>query len=166
MRRRRAAQRIATDRYDTEHVLLVTSSGGHLAQLIALRPWWEARRRTWVSFDTPDVSSRLVGEDVRYAHHPTTRNVPNLFRNGVLACQVLLSERPDLIVSTGAGVAIPFFVLGRLLGLPTVYIEVVDRVNSRTITGRFCYRLANMFMVQWPEQQQMYPRALVVGVLS
>ena len=147
-------------------MLLVASGGGHLAQLVALRPWWEGRRRTWVSFDTTDVTSRLAGERVRFAHHPTTRHIPNLLRNTLVALHVLLSERPDLIVSTGAGVALPFFVFGRLLGLPTVYIEVVDRVRSRTVTGRCCYRIANMFMVQWPEQQELYPHAVVVGVLG
>jgi UDP-N-acetylglucosamine:LPS N-acetylglucosamine transferase len=151
--------------YDAQHVMLVGSAGGHLAQLLALRPWWEARRRTWVTFDTVDASSRLAGEDIVYAHHPTTRNIANLLRNFVLAFRELTSRRPDLIVSTGAGVAIPFVLLARVLGLPSVYIEVVDRVNTRTMTGRICYRLVDTFLVQWTEQLRLYPHASVIGVL-
>ncbi len=148
-----------------EHVLLVGSAGGHLAQLVALRSWWTARRRTWVTFDTADARSRLADEDMIVAHHPTTRHIPNLLRNTVLALRVVWGRRPDLIVSTGAGVALPFFLVGRLLGVPTAYIEVVDRIASRTVTGKMCYRLANRFVVQWPEQQRLYPGAAVIGPL-
>src|SRR5829696_1267461 len=70
---------------DPHHVLLVGSAGGHLAQLLALRPWWEQRQRTWVTFDTLDASSRLAGEERISARAPTTRNVPNLFCNFFLA---------------------------------------------------------------------------------
>lgn len=155
----------APRRTGPERALLVGSAGGHLAQLLALRAWWEARDRTWVTFDTADATSRLVGEDVVIAHRPTTRNVPNLIRNGILALRVIWSRRPDVIVSTGAGVALPFFAVGRVLGVPTVYIEVVDRVASRTLTGKLCYRIANRFVVQWTEQERLYPGAAVVGPL-
>ena len=103
-------------------VLMVSSSGGHLTQLMALRPWWEQHERTWVTFETLDATSKLAGEDVVWAHHPTTRNVKNLVRNTALAWRTMRSFRPDVIVSTGAGVAVPFFWLHRpvplRLGLP------------------------------------------------
>jgi UDP-N-acetylglucosamine:LPS N-acetylglucosamine transferase len=164
-RSHRAGRAAASGGYDAQHVMLVGSAGGHLAQLLALRPWWRERQRTWVTFDTVDASSRLAGEDIVYAYHPTTRNVLNLARNFVLAFRQLITKRPDLIVSTGAGVAVPFVVLARILGLPTVYIEVVDRVNTRTLTGRICYRLVDKFLVQWTEQLELYPNASVIGVL-
>ena len=82
------------------HVFLVGSSGGHLAQLYALQPWWSTRRRTWVTFRTPDAQSVLAGEDVRWAYYPTTRNVRNLLRNLVLAVRLVSRERPDLVVQT------------------------------------------------------------------
>jgi UDP-N-acetylglucosamine:LPS N-acetylglucosamine transferase len=147
------------------HVLLVASSGGHLAQLITLRPWWESRRRTWVTFDTPDARSQLVGEDVYFAHHPTTRNLPNAIRNLQLACALLARLRPDLVVSTGAGVAPPFFLVARTLRIKTVYIEVYDRIDSQTLAGRMCLPLSDLFLVQWPEQQAMYRGSILLGGL-
>nr|MBA2575500.1 UDP-N-acetylglucosamine--LPS N-acetylglucosamine transferase [Euzebyaceae bacterium] len=74
-------------------------------------------------------------------------------------------ERPDVIVSNGAGVAFPFFVLGRLLGIRTVYIEVYDRIDSATLTGRLCYPLSDLFLLQWEEQRQQYRKGQVVGRL-
>ncbi|HEX5017417.1 MAG TPA: PssD/Cps14F family polysaccharide biosynthesis glycosyltransferase [Actinomycetes bacterium] len=146
-------------------VLLVGSSGGHLAQLLALAPLWPRENRHWVTFDTADAVSQLVAEDVTWAHHPTTRNVPNLARNAALAKRVIREQSPDVIVSTGAGVAYPFFVIGRAKGIPTVYVEVYDRVDSRTLTGRLCRPLSTLFCVQWEEQQQLYPGSVLVGPL-
>jgi UDP-N-acetylglucosamine:LPS N-acetylglucosamine transferase len=146
-------------------VLLVGSSGGHLAQLLALRPWWERRERSWVTFDTTDAQSQLRDEDVAWAFHPTTRNVPNTLRNTALAFSVLRRVKPDLVVSTGAGVALPFFLLARLRGIPTVYVEVYDRVSSRTLTGRLCKPLSTKFLVQWESQRQLYPGSELIGAL-
>ncbi len=149
----------------TGGIMLVGSSGGHLAQLVALKPWWALRARHWVTFRTPDAESLLNEERVTWAHYPTTRNVPNLLRNAVLAVHTLLRQRPDAIVSTGAGVALPFFILGRLFGIPTVYIEVFDRIDSRTLTARLCRPFTTTLLVQWEEQQGLYPHATVVGTL-
>lgn len=150
---------------EPQRVLLVGSSGGHLAQLLALRPWWQVRERAWVTFNTPDALSQLEGEAVDFAHHPTTRNVRNLLRNCVVAAKVLRRRRPDLVVSTGAAVAIPFFLLGKLLGIQTVYVEVYDRVSSRTVSGRICRPLSSGFFVQWAEQQPLYAGSQVIGRL-
>lgn len=146
-------------------VLLVGSSGGHLAQMVAMRSWWAHHERAWVTFDTLDARSALVGERVRWAYWPTTRNLPNALRNLVLAVRTVVAVKPDVVVSTGAGVALPFFVVARLLGIPTVYVEVYDRIDSRTLTGRLCRPLSSAFCVQWPEQRDLYPGAHVVGPL-
>jgi UDP-N-acetylglucosamine:LPS N-acetylglucosamine transferase len=144
-------------------LLLVCSSGGHLAQLVALDPWSRDHDRHWVCFDTPDAVSLLRRERVTWAHHPTTRNVPNLLRNLRLAVRLLRRERPDVVVSTGAGVALPFFVLARALRIPTVYLEVYDRIDGPTLTGRLCRPFADRMLVQWDEQRSLYRGAEVVG---
>jgi hypothetical protein len=146
-------------------LLLVCSSGGHLAQLAALSPWTSRHRRHWVCFDTPDAVSLLRGERVTWAHHPTTRNVVNLLRNLVLAWRLLTRERPDVVLSTGAGTALPFFVVARLRGIPTVYLEVYDRIDSATLTGRLCRPFTDRMLVQWDEQARLYRGAEVVGVV-
>jgi UDP-N-acetylglucosamine:LPS N-acetylglucosamine transferase len=146
-------------------VLLVGSSGGHLAQLLALEPWYRSRTRSWVTFDTPDARSLLDGENVVWAHYPTTRNVPNLVRNTRLAARVLRERNVDVVVTTGAGVALPFVALARLRGIPTVYIEVYDRIDTATLTARLCRPFLSAMLVQWEEQRRMYPRSTVVGNL-
>lgn len=146
-------------------ILLVGSSGGHLAQLLALHPWYQSRSRSWVTFNTPDARSLLDGEDVTWAYHPTTRNVKNLLRNFVLAWRVFRRREVAAVVTTGAGVAFPFVVLARLRRIPTVYIEVYDRIDSPTLTARLCRPFLSAMLVQWEEQRRLYPEATVVGNL-
>jgi UDP-N-acetylglucosamine:LPS N-acetylglucosamine transferase len=149
----------------TGPVLLVSTQGGHLAHLIALRQWWEDKDRVWVCPDTPDVVDRLAGERVIPSYSPTTRNVPNLLRNSMLALSLLRRERPALLVSAGAGVAVPFFVAAWLLRIPTVFIEVYDRVDTPTMTGRLCGPFTTRRIVQWQSQLDFYPDAHLVGPL-
>jgi beta-1,4-N-acetylglucosaminyltransferase len=146
-------------------VLLVCSSGGHLAQLLALRPWWEGHERVWVTFDTSDARSLLAGERVVWAHSPTTRNIPNLLRNFRLATRVFRRFRPIVVVSDGAGVAFPFFLVGWMRRAKRVYIEVYDRIDSATLTGRLCYPMSHLFFLQWEEQKRLFPRGIVIGRL-
>lgn len=143
--------------------MLVASTGGHLAQLVALRSAFEGDVRSWITFNKPDAHAALKGETVAWAHHPTTRNIPNTLRNLRLAARAVRSFKPDVIVSTGAGVAVPFFLVAKALGATTVYIEVYDRIDSPTLTGRLVRKITDVFCVQWPEQLEIYPGAHVIG---
>ena len=153
------------DRTNDGTVLLVGSSGGHLAQLLALEPWYRDRPRRWVTFGTPDARSLLTGEDVVWAYHPTTRNIWNLTRNTMLAARLLRRRGIAAVITTGAGVAVPFIALARLRGIPTIYIEVYDRIDTPTLTAKLCRPFLSAMLVQWEEQRRMYPEATVVGRL-
>lgn len=144
-------------------IALVGSSGGHLSHLLALKPWWQEHERFWVTFQKVDAESQLSGEVVFWCHHPTNRHLPNLIRNTWLALRILLRERPQVVVSSGAAVAVPFFYLGKLLGARTVYIEVYDRISSPTLTGRMVRPVTDRFFVQWPEQLKFYKDAELIG---
>lgn len=146
-------------------IALVGSSGGHLTHLLALRPWWQGHDRFWVTFDKTDARAALEGERIYWCHYPTNRNLKNLLRNSAVAWRVLRRERPDVIVSSGAAVAVPFFYLGRLMGARTVYVEVYDRIASGTVTGKVVRPVTDRFLVQWEEQLRFYPGAEMVGEL-
>ena len=114
------------------------SSGGHLSYLTRLRPWWEQRERLWVTFDKPDARGALKNERVIWGHHPVTRNVPNLLRNLALAVKTIRTERPDVVFSDGAGIGLPFIWVGRAFGCRTVYMELLDRIETATMNARLC----------------------------
>lgn len=144
-------------------ICLVGSSGGHLTHLYMLKPFWQDKERFWVTFDKEDARSLLQGEQVYPCYFPTNRNLKNLIRNTVLAWKVLCRERPDLIISSGAAVAVPFFYLGKLFGAKTIYIEVYDRIDKPTLTGRLVYPVTDRFIVQWEEMKKVYPKAINLG---
>ena len=142
---------------------LVGSSGGHLTHLYMLKPTWQKYERFWVTFDKEDARSLLKEEKVYSCYYPTNRNIKNLIRNTFVAWKVLRKEKPDILVSSGAAVAVPFFFLGKLFGKKLIYIEVFDRVDKPTLTGRLVYPITDQFIVQWEEQLKVYPKAINLG---
>ncbi|MBT1165161.1 hypothetical protein JS534_11200 [Bifidobacterium felsineum] len=116
-----------------------------------------------MTFDKEDANSALQGEKVYHCFFPTNRNIPNLFRNTALAWKVLRRERPDLIISSGAAIAVPFFWLGKLFGAKTVYLEVFDRIDKPTLTGRLVTPVTDRFIVEWEEMLNVYPKAINLG---
>lgn len=96
-------------------------------------------------------------------YYPTNRSLKALIKNTIIAWNVLHKERPDLIISSGAAVAVPFFYLGKIMGAKLIYIEVFDRIDKPTMTGKMVYPIVDKFIVQWDEQKKVYPKAVNLG---
>ncbi len=144
---------------------LVCSNGGHLFQLSQLRQWWNKYERFWSTFNKLDADFILKGEKVYYGYCPTNRNLKNFIRNIFLAWKILRKEKPDVIISTGAGLAVPFFYIGKVLGIKLIYIESFTRIRELSLTGKIVYPLADSFLVQWEELTRLYPRVTYIGSL-
>ena len=144
-------------------VCLVGSSGGHLTHLYMLKPFWKDKNHFWVTFDKEDARSLLEGEKMYSCYYPTNRSLKALIKNTIIALKVLIKEKPDLIISSGAAVAIPFFYLGKLFGAKLIYIEVFDRIDKPTITGKVVYPIVDKFIVEWEEMKKVYPKAINLG---
>ena len=146
--------------------LLVCSSGGHLIQLHNLKPWWERHDRLWVTFEKLDSTSLLAGEQVAWAYHPTTRNLPNLLRNTRLAWKLLraLPARRGRLHRRR----------GRLPVLPAGQaVRHADRVRRGLRPDRLADHDRPALLpvqptcscVQWEEQRRSYPKGTVIGSL-
>lgn len=144
-------------------VCLVSSSGGHLTHMYMLKPFWQDKKRFWVTFDKEDARSLLKGETMYPCYYPSNRSLKALVINTVRAFKVLKKERPDLIISSGAACAVPFFYVGKLFGAKLIYIEVFDRIDSSTLTGKLVYPITDRFIVEWEEMKKVYPRAINLG---
>jgi beta-1,4-N-acetylglucosaminyltransferase len=146
-------------------VLLVCSAGGHLLQLAALRPSWADSARAWVTFDKSDTRSLLRDERTYFAFGPTNRNLRNFARNLALAWRLVGRLRPRVILTTGAGIAVPFAWVGRLRGARVVYVESFTRIENLSLSCRLISPIADRVYVQWPELAAAFPRARYVGSL-
>lgn len=142
---------------------LVCSSGGHFLQLYFLKELWGEYDRVWVSFPGNDTNFLLKGEKVYWAYLPTNRNVKNFIKNLFLAIEILRKERPNVIISTGAGVAVPFIYIGKMLGMKTVYVESLTRVRNISLSGKLVWHVVHTFLVQWPELARRHKKAIFKG---
>lgn len=142
---------ISSAKVGRAELLLVCSTGGHLLQLVALEQAWSGFSRVWVTFDKSDARSLLRGEAVTYAHGPTNRNVKNLLRNVVVAFRILRRVRPAVLVTTGAGIAVPFAWVSRLFGARVVYVESLTRISRPSLSYRLISPVADRRYVQWEE---------------
>lgn len=150
---------------ESVRVCLVCSAGGHFYELYCLREAWKEYDSFWVTFASLDTQYVLKNARAYTAYSPTNRSIKNLVRNLVLAWRILLKERPQVIVSTGAGVCVPFFLISRLRRIKTVYIESLARIHKLSLTGRMVYPLSDEFIVQWPELAERLRKATFRGQL-
>jgi len=104
---------------------------------------------------------------------PDAHLIPNMARNPIEFVKNLFrvyalfrDRRPDCIVSTGAEIAIPVVLVGKLFGCRALYIESGAQVETPSVTGRVLYRLVDRLYVQWPETLDAYgPKAEYRGSL-
>jgi UDP-N-acetylglucosamine--N-acetylmuramyl-(pentapeptide) pyrophosphoryl-undecaprenol N-acetylglucosamine transferase len=141
-------------------VHLIASLGGHLELLERVAPAFEGMRRVWITSEGARAASlRARGEEVR--------TLPRLDRSQrspaalVAGIRLAVRERPTLVVTSGAGLAIPFSLTARAMGARLVFLETMARVTSGSLTGRVLSRVAADVLVQWPELRAQYPRARI-----
>lgn len=118
--------------------LLAASGGGHLTQLLNLRPRlpFDPGEVTWFTFDTPQSRSMLDGERVVFAHPAPPRDWRAAVRNARLVREVFRRTKFDVAVSTGASVAVSVLPIARRFGARSVYIESAARVTGPSTSGR------------------------------
>lgn len=150
-------------------VLIPTSSGGHLTEVLQLKRLLEATDHLFVTEDLPLTRRLLDGQPCRFVR-PNGRNRDwvfwrNFLINWLLAVPILLKFRPHAIVTTGSHTAIPFCYLGKLMGCRIVYILSFCRIDSKAAAATAVYPIADLFFVQWEQMRSAYPKSRYVGPL-
>jgi beta-1,4-N-acetylglucosaminyltransferase len=157
---RLAVASLVTDPADK--ILLVTPSGGHLAEMRSLSPCYSARPHHFV-INTPIIlDDRMVG---RTSILTLSRRDLKFFVNMKEAWDILRRERPRVILTTGGGFSVAFALVAKMLGVPIVYVETVAKVVIPTVTGRVMYRLADRFFYQWPYLEKFFPKGRFIGLI-
>lgn len=146
-------------------VLLVSSSGGVLLDLLALRPWWSQHRVSWVAVPAPDTTALLKEQRVHWEPEQSARRPLPMLAAVVRALWILRAEHPDVIVSAGSGVAVGVFVAARLLRVPALWLETFNIVDRPGIASKVCGKLAAAVLVQRPALLASRPRAVLLGEL-
>lgn len=141
-------------------VCIVSSCGGHLTEVRALKPAYEAYDYFYVLNDKAILPADMQGKTYFITH---SERDWKLMLNLWEAFQVLRKERPDVIVSAGAGPAIPFALVGKLFGARIVFMETITRIDNPSLTGRLMAHVADDFFYQWEALRRYFPRAICGG---
>lgn len=127
--------------YHPRKLILIASTGGHLAQLNKLSKRLNASDESlWITFDSAQSRSLLEGRRVLYVPYVAPRDWRALFAAAVAIQKAIHAEQFDGAVSTGAGLALAGLGVARGYKIPGLYIESVSRVNGPSLTGRLLYR--------------------------
>ena len=142
---------------------VVCSAGGHLSE--ALTSISKLNADTYIVTKRDEhVADRLTDYDVHYVNDPHT-SLLGFVINGLRSLSIFMMQRPKVVLSTGSGIALASCILGKLFGSKIIYIESGARVVEPSKTGRFMYRYADIFYVQWKPMLKHYPNAIFVGRL-
>jgi hypothetical protein len=146
-------------------VLLVSSSGGVLLDLLALEPWWSRHDVSWVAVHAEDTAALLTGQRVHWEREQSAGRPLGALGAAVRGLRILRRERPDVIISAGTGVAVGVFLAARVLRVPAVWLETFNIVDTAGSASKICGRLASAVLVQRPSLASTRPRAVLIGEL-
>ena len=143
-------------------VCLCCSAGGHLAELQVLEKSWQGYDTFYLLMRGPTaVGLRDKGYRV-YEVDNARRTAPwTMLKTLWQTWPIIRKEKPDVIITTGAGVVIPACLLVKLKRGKLVYVETIAEVDRPTVTGRILHPFADLFIVQWPGLKKFFPKAKI-----
>lgn len=143
-------------------ICIVSSVGGHLTEVRALKEIYSLYDHFYVLNDGIKLPKDMEGKTHFIQHSERDwKFIINIWE----AWKILGRERPNLILSTGAGPIVPFSLIGNILKIPTIFIESFTRVRRPSLTGRIMYWLASRFFYQWKSLELFFPKGVYCGPL-
>lgn len=141
-------------------ILAISSGGGHLTEMMHSLDDNTIKENhiTYVVFKTPYTKKTLKDKKHYFIIDPHISKIKYLI-NFIQALFLFLLIRPQVVVSTGAGIAIPMILLAKKLGSKIIFIETGARVIEPSKTGKFIYKYTDLFIVQYEPLLKYFPNA-------
>ncbi len=138
-------------------ICLACSAGGHLTEALKIGENISGEK-SYVTFYSPHLEETLV-EKKYYTVMDPRRNPLRFLVNFLQTFFIIIKKRPDVIVSTGAGVTFSFCMIGKLLGSKIIYVECGCRVTEPSLAARMIYPISDLFIVRWKPLTKYFSRA-------
>lgn len=154
---------------DKKKILLVSSDGGHLAQLLEMNELFDRYDYLLVTEKAKSTESLKEKYNVKFVEarpEGKKRNLgffTSLLKNTFLAMSIIRSHKPKVIITTGSHTAIPFCIVGKTMGVKIVWILSYARINSKAASANLIYPISDRFLVQWPKMKNYYKKAIYQG---
>lgn len=150
-------------------ILYISSTGGHLSELLQLKKLFE-KYNYYIVTEKTKSSEFLQNEykgKVSYLAYETKKNPFKYFFvflfNIIKSLIIFLKQKPDIIVTTGTHTAVPMCYIAKIFRKKVIFIETFANRNTKTVAGKLVYPIADIFVVQWEEMLKLYPKAQYWG---
>lgn len=147
----------------SDKVVGISSGGGHLKELLDAMPIYNSSRQHYVTYRNGHTENYLKDKKHSFIIDPHVSKFKYLI-NFIQSFVLYLRLRPKIIVSTGAGIAIPFLLIGYFFGSKNIFIESGARISNPSKTGQFLYRYSDLFIVQYAPLQEIYPKSILASL--
>lgn len=149
-------------------VLFISSTGGHLNELLQLKPLMKKYKSYLITEKTKsNISLKDKFDNVNFLIYGTKKNkISYLFKftaNIFKSFYYYLKIRPDVIITTGTHTAVPMCYIGKLFKSKVIFIETFANSKTKTVSGKLVYPIADTFIVQWESMLELYPKAIYGG---
>ena len=152
-----------------KRVIFISSTGGHFSELMMLKPIFEHydyHLMTEKTASTISLKNEYKGRMHYLVYGTRVKKIKYFFKttfNTIKSLCVFIKIRPKAIVTTGTHTAMPMCIIGKLLGAKIIFIETYANVFTPTGSGKFIYKFADKFIVQWEDMLKVYPKATYLG---
>lgn len=128
-------------------ICLTCSHGGHLTEVLQLMDAFEGQDIFFITYK----GARSSELNKKYTLNNLGKNPVRFLLSIPKVFSILLHEKPDIVISTGSEIAIPVFYTAKLLGIKTMFIESLCRVEEPSLSGKIVYPVSDVFLVQWKQ---------------
>lgn len=152
-----------------KRVLFIASTGGHLNELMQLKPVFNDYNYHVITEKTKSTKSlkNEYGKKINFLVYGTKdKKLTYPFKfiyNVIKSIFLYIKIRPKYIVTTGTHTAVPICYIGKLFGTKIIFIETYANSKTKTLSGKLIYPIANLFIVQWESMLELYPKAVYGG---
>jgi len=150
---------------DKHKICLAASAGGHLSQLLKLANSWNGHNTFYIT-TTEVMREKLQQYGKVYVVGECNREHPILLSKVLLRCvKAVFTEKPDVVISTGAAAGCIACFLGKLFGSKVIWIDSITNVERISLSGRLVRCISDLFLVQWPELAEKYKNVEYAGAV-
>lgn len=136
-----------------------------MVQVKELAPVYEKYEHFYFTFSGGVADEMKKTTRVRTIPDVIRYNPLSWFTGIILSLYIAAVERPDVVISTGAGAVVFFCIFAKIFGAKLIFLESMAKVTEPTWTARLLYPFADLFLVQWPNLLKFFPRAKFEGRL-
>jgi len=141
-------------------IIGISSGGGHLTELIKSIPSSYESRVVYVTFKNGHTQNTLRDKIHFFVIDPHVSKIKFLI-NFLQSFFLFIRVRPKVIISTGAGIAIPLVIIGRFFKAKIIFIESGARIFKPSKTAEFLYKYSNLFIIQYKTMYAIFPKSKI-----